>query len=311
MIEKEIAIDSYGNRLSGTVCLPEGDWRFPLVLMLHGSGPLDRDENMKGQQLNVFNTIAHYLAREGIASLRYDKRGCGKSSGDYFATGHANLVHDAICWFDVLRQGDFCAPERMYLLGHSEGCIIAPQVSAVRPSVAGLMLLCPFVDDIESILIKQASQLENEFKSLPGLGGVVRRVLSRMMGVTVKNQKKLVRILKSTNKETFRSGLHKVPAKSLRELMRLDARAIFSQVTCPMLLIGGEKDLQCDPSDVGRIAELAKGSVDKHVIKNLTHVLRFDERQASLLGSAELIKKPMEPVVLELIAAWINEHRYC
>lgn len=63
MIEKEITIDSYGNRLSGTVCLPEGNGRFPLVLMLHGSGPLDRDENMKGQRLNVFNTIAHYLIR--------------------------------------------------------------------------------------------------------------------------------------------------------------------------------------------------------------------------------------------------------
>lgn len=253
MIEKQITIDSYGNKLSGTVCLPQDNGRFPLVLMLHGSGPLDRDENMPGQQLNVFNTIAHRLAREGIASFRYDKRGCGKSSGDYFAAGHTDLVNDAIRWFDVLRQAHFCDPSRMYLLGHSEGSIIAPQVSAARPSVAGLLLLCPFVDDIESILIKQATQLEKEFTNLPGFGGLVRRVFSRMMGVTVKNQKKLIRKLKSTNKETLRSGLHKVPAKSLREMMRLDARAIFSQVTCPMLLVGGEKDLQCDSSDVGRM----------------------------------------------------------
>lgn len=305
MIEKEITIDSYGNKLSGTVCLPQDNGRFPLVLMLHGSGPLDRDENMPGQQLNVFNTIAHSLAREGIASLRYDKRGCGKSLGGYFAAGHKDLVNDAIRWFDVLRQADFCDAGRMYLLGHSEGCLIAPQVCAVRPSVAGLLLLCPFVADIESILIKQATQLEKEFTNLPGFGGLVRRVFSRMMGVTVKNQKKLIRKLKSTSKETLRNGLHKVPAKSLREMMCLDARAIFSQVTCRMLLVGGEKDLQCDPSDVNRIAELAKGVADKHVINNLTHVLRFDERQASLLGSAELIKKPMEPIVLELIAAWL------
>lgn len=311
MIEREITIDSYGNRLSGTVCLPEGNGRFPLVLMLHGSGPLDRDENMKGQQLNVFSTIAHYLVREGIASLRYDKRGCGKSSGDYYAAGHSDLVNDAINWFDVLKRCDFCEPDGIFLLGHSEGSIIAPQVSAVRPPVAGLVLLCPFVDDVESILIKQATQLEKEFKSLPGFSGLVRRVLSRMMGVTVKNQQNLISKLKSTNQETIRSGFQKVPAKSLQELMRLDARAIFSQVTCPMLLIGGEKDLQCDPADIERIAKLAKGAVDKHVIKNLTHVLRFDERQASLLGSAELIKKPMEPIVLELIAAWIDERRYC
>ena len=162
MIENDITIDSYDNRLSGTACLPEDNRRFPLVLVVHGSGPVDRDENMKGQQLNVFNTIAHYLAREGIASLRYDKRGCGKSSGDYYAAGHSDLVNDAVSWFDALRQCDFVDTDRIFALGHSEGCIIAPQVSLKRPAVAGLILLCPFVDDMESILIKNRPYSSNE-----------------------------------------------------------------------------------------------------------------------------------------------------
>lgn len=307
MIEKDITINSYGNRLSGTACLPDGKGRFPLVIMVHGSGPLDRDENMKGQQLNIFNTVARYLAREGFASLRYDKRGCGKSSGDYYTTGLLDLVNDSVSWFDTLRQSDFCESERIFVLGHSEGCIIAPQMSTIRPSVAGLVLLCPFVDDIESILIKQALRLQQEFDALPGVSGRIRRYLSRMMGVTVTSQKKLIDKLKSSNKDTFSFGFQKVPAKWLRELIRLDPRAIFSQVTCPMLLIAGEKDLQCNPDDVNRIAELTSGAVNTHIIKNLTHVLRLDEQQPYLLNSAELIKKPMEPSLLELIGEWFKK----
>lgn len=308
MIEKEITIDSYGNRLSGTVCLPEGKGRFPLVIMVHGSGPLDRDENMDGQQLNVFNTIALHLVGEGIASLRYDKRGCGKSSGDYYATGHSDLTNDAVSWFDALKQHDFCESEKIFMLGHSEGCIIAPQVSALRPTIAGLVLLCPFIDNMESILIKQAVQLQQDFEALPGVSGLIRRLLSRMMGATVTSQKKLIDKLKSSDKDTIRVQFQKIPAKWLRELIRLDPRAIFSQVRCPMLLIGGEKDLQCDPDDVNRIAELTTGVVNVHVIKNLTHILRFDEQQPSLLSTPELTKKPMEPILLELIVEWFKEH---
>lgn len=144
MIEKDITIDSNGNKLSGTVCLPEGEGRFPLVMMVHGSGRLDRDENTEGYPLNVFDTIAHYLAHRGIASLRYDKRGCGKSTGDFYATGHSDLVDDAVNWFDTLTQHVLSEPDKIFVLGHSEGCIVAPQVNAKRPAVAGLILLCPF-----------------------------------------------------------------------------------------------------------------------------------------------------------------------
>ena len=60
--------------------------------MIHGSGPMDRNENMPGQSLNVFNTIAEHLAEKGIASLRYDKRGCGKSGGNYLGLVNTNLI---------------------------------------------------------------------------------------------------------------------------------------------------------------------------------------------------------------------------
>ena len=204
MIEEDITIDSNGNRLSGTVCLPEGKGRFPLVMMVHGSGRLDRDENTEGYPLNVFNTIAHYLAHRGIASLRYDKRGCGKSTGDFYATGHSDLVDDAINWFDTLTQHVFCEPDKIFVLGHSEGCIIAPQVSVKRPALAGLILLCPFVYNMESMAIKPAMHTQRELKSMPGVHGLLRRSLYRMTaGMPVTSQRKLIDKLKSSNAETI------------------------------------------------------------------------------------------------------------
>src|SRR5688572_15391124 len=119
MLERELQIEAHGNRLSGTFCQPTALGRFPTVLMVHGSGPQDRDENMPGQRLDVFNTIAHHLARAGFASLRYDKRGCGKSSGDYLRAGQADLVADVLAWIDRLRVESSCS-DKLFLLGHSE-----------------------------------------------------------------------------------------------------------------------------------------------------------------------------------------------
>lgn len=258
MVEKEFVITSNGHALSGTLCLPTDVGRYPTVLMVHGTGPNDRDENIPGQKLDVFNMIARTLAAHGVASLRYDKRGCGKSSGDYYVTGHFDLVGDAVSWIDALtQQSENCDPNRLFVLGHSEGCIIAPQVYAQRPRVAGLILLCPFVDDMENILVKQARQIEAEFASTPGVSGFFRKILGRVLGFSVASQLKLIQRLKTSEQAVFRSGLEKIPAKALRELLTLKPREIFAQVQCPLLLIGGEKDLQCDPADVGRIAEIA------------------------------------------------------
>lgn len=305
MIEKEITITSNGNSLSGTICLPEESGHFPSVLMIAGSGPVDRNENIRGQQLNVFNAIAHSLAKEGFASLRYDKRGVGKSSGNYHTTGHVDLVEDAIHWFDALQEQEFC--ERVFLLGHSEGSIIAPQISLQRSNAAGLILISPFIDATESILLKQATQIQKEFDRAKGFGGAINRLIAKIAGQPLASQKKLIARVKSSNTDTIRVGFQKLPAKWFRELLMLDPTALFSQVTCPMLIIGGEKDLQCDPADVAEIVKQAKGPMEAHVIQNLTHILRFEEGEPSIFGSAELVKKPMEPIISELITEWLKK----
>ncbi|MBK9265233.1 MAG: alpha/beta fold hydrolase [Polyangiaceae bacterium] len=301
MIEKEITIDANGITLAGTLCLPREDGRYPIVVMIHGSGPLDRNENMKRQSLDIFNVIAHQLAGRGFASFRYDKRGCGKSGGNYYTAGLFDMVDDAVHCIDAIQRQPCC--DSIVLLGHSEGCIIAPLVSGKRTSVSKLVLICPFVQRIEAILLKQAAQVQKELES----GGMLRRWLFKMLGTSVESQQELIDRIKSENKDTIRVNLQKVPAKSIRELLELDPPTIMAQVERPTLIIGGEKDLQCDPADVDKIVALIKGPVEAHVVKNLTHLLRFEEGEPALLRSIQLIRKPMEPVVAELIANWLEK----
>jgi fermentation-respiration switch protein FrsA (DUF1100 family) len=73
-----------------------------------------------------------------------------------------------------------------------------------------------------------------------------------------------------------------------------------------MLLVAGEKDMQCDPADAARIAEVAQGRIERHVVANLTHILRCDAGPPSLLKTGQLLGRPVEPRVLELIARWLE-----
>lgn len=307
MLECEVSVGAAGERLAGTVCLPSAPGRFPTVLMLHGSGPLDRDENIKGQRLDIFNIIAHRLAEHGVASVRYDKRGCGKSTGDYYRTGHLDMVDDAAAWVDFLSAHELCEPSRIFVLGHSEGCFIAPQLSLARSFIAGLLLLCPSIQNVESTLLEQASRIEQEIDAAPGLSGAVQRTLVKWLGRPFATQTKLVQVIKSSSTDVIRFGFQRVPAKCLRELMALDPKALFSQLTCPLLLLGGEQDLQCDPRDVGRIAAVARGEVEQHVLPKLTHMLRSAEGPQSLLGTAKLLRQPLDPRVLDLVVGWLGK----
>ncbi len=305
MHENEITIDAAGNHLSGTYCAPSAAGQYPVVLMIHGSGPLDRDENLPGQNLNVFNAIAHHLAGIGIASLRYDKRGCGASTGDYYRTGHYDLVDDALCWFDALYHCD-STMSQVFLLGHSEGTVIVPQVCLKRQSAAGLILLCPLIEKFEPLLIKQAMQLEREAVEMPGLTAKIRWLLSRFSSGPVATQKRLIKRLKSTTAETIKYRNEKQPAKWFREVFTVEPEALFQDIVQPTLIIGAGKDLHCDPGDVERIARIVKGPVESHIVENLSHFLRYDYNPPTFADYANQSNRPMEPVVAELIGVWLG-----
>lgn len=307
MQEQELYTVSDGHRLAGTLCLPDTAGPHAVVLMVHGSGPLDRNENLAGQALNAFNSIARYLAQRGIASLRYDKRGCGKSAGNFAKTGHLDLVNDALSWLTTLAAHKECQRDALFVLGHSEGAVIAPQIARRWPAIAGQVLLCPFIENLETVLLRQARQIERELTHRRGISGILAATFFRSIGVSEQGQKKLIARIHQSKGDTLRVRLQKLPARWYRELFALDMPAIYRGLSCPTLLLGGAKDLQCQPQDIHEIAALLTGPVTAEVIPDLTHLLRMEAGEASLTSSSRLLRKPVEPLVIEAVAIWLQE----
>jgi uncharacterized protein len=294
MLELDVSIQAADAVLSGTLCLPSHEDSFPAVLMLPGSGPLDRNENVEGQRLNIFNTIAHRLAEMGYASLRYDKRGCGLSTGDYFQAGYFDFVEDAIACFDVLKRNPRCLTDRIYALGHSEGALTAMHLSFGRTDVAGIIQLCPSIENIESALLRQASH--------------VREVMGLSVSADpVAAQKKAIERVKNNLAQPEEVERHHIGLKWLREMLGLDLREMYARMDVPMLLIAGAKDVQCDPAEIPSIRNLTSALVEIHVIPHLTHTLRFDLEEPSILHYQALIEKPMEALIASLISQWLAQ----
>jgi len=305
MFETEVVIKNGNIELSGTLCLPTESGSFPVVLMVHGSGEIDRNENSKNQKLNTFNSLAHGLIKDGIASLRYDKRGIGRSNGDFYCAGHYDLVNDAMACLEYLFQNEYCDNKQIYLLGHSEGSIIVPQLSHKHTQVAGIILLAPFIDNLETIMLKQAKGIKEAAEKLSGIKGIGIKLLFSFID-PVKSQHRLINKIKKTKKTVVYSMFQKIPAKWVRELLSIDPADIFRKTTCPSLIIGGSKDIQCNPDDVTSIQKIMQGTVESHIIQDMSHILRMEKEEPTVFNYEKLMKQPIEPKLIKIIQDWIK-----
>jgi uncharacterized protein len=308
MIENTITFNSGDIQLAGTVCLPSEDGVFPCVLMIHGSGPLDRDENTPHMKIDVFNTIAHSLADKGFASLRYDKRGCGKSGGSFDTAGFYDLVQDGMAAYRFLTTHSNINKDKIFLLGHSEGSMIAPKIYLSYQDIAGLILLGVQVKRLEDGLKYQAKIIMDDVNKGKGFARLINRLMWKILRYDpVRTQQVIFEKAKNVGKDTFRYKGQKINAKWLREHIEYDPKFTMRNVSCPVLSITGDKDIQVDPQDAVMVAELAKGSVEYHIVSNLTHILRTDDGPPSIFNYKKLLKQGIDQRVLEFIANWLQK----
>jgi len=305
---QNIKFQSKGDELAGTLVRNAADVNNITVLMIHGSGPFDRNQNMKGQTLDVFNTIASELGCGGVGSFRYDKRGCGESEGDFYTTGFNDLIEDACAAVDMLvRRQDTGV---IILLGHSEGTMIAPVVANMKPEVRGLILLCPTVQPVEDTLMLQSEHVEELINEMPGVWGVFARIYSRFKGGMNNSQRNLIELVKVTPRKTVRSMGMKVPVVWLRELLAHNPKEWMRKVSVPVLTISGEKDIQCLPSDSNQISNMVQGPVQSYCLKDLTHILRTDSEPASFRRYEELMKKKIDSEIINLCLDWLADSKF-
>lgn len=139
--EEEAAYDNLkaGIKLAGTLTLPKTGGPFPAVVLITGSGPQDRDEALLGHR--PFLVLADYLTRQGIAVLRYDDRGVGKSTGEFAKATSADFATDVLAGVEYLKTRQEINPKQIGLIGHSEGGLIAPMVATRSSDVAFMVLM--------------------------------------------------------------------------------------------------------------------------------------------------------------------------
>ncbi|PTR25643.1 hypothetical protein C8K36_10673 [Rhodococcus sp. OK519] len=292
-----------GTVLAGTLTVPAGAEAGPVAVILSGSGEMNRDGDHAKLPIGLSRALAEALARNGIASLRYDKRGVPRSGGGYLSAGMSDNLADAAAAVEWLRTTGGFARNAVAVIGHSEGACLAAALGADREvdPAAVVLLACPAVTGREVLLWQSG-------KAVDGLPGPARAAL-RLVRVDVKaKQRKALDKLYRTTDDTARMGLRRINARWLREFLDFDPKPILQENSSPVLAITGAKDLQVDPDDLSRIAELVPTEVDTVRVPDLTHLVRRDPGAPSLRNYRRLVREPVDAEVLSLVADWTAGH---
>jgi alpha-beta hydrolase superfamily lysophospholipase len=301
-MEQEVKFTSGGLQLSGTLRLPNSDGPLAVVLLVAGSGPLDRNENYKKLHINALREIAEFLAMHQVATFRYDKRGVGESEGGYWNTGFFDNVSDASSALTYLKSHPQVGAKPIFILGHSEGALICTRLATERSDVAGAILLAGAAQTGEKLLRWQAGEVA---KTLRGFN----RLIIRLLRIDVaKAQDKVLKKIKLSSKDWFRQGqITKINAKWFREFMAYDPAEDLPKIHAPVLALTGSKDIQVDPKDLIRMSEIVNADFEYHEIAGISHMLREAEGEPSVADYKRQLKQPVDSRLMQLIGEWLGK----
>jgi pimeloyl-ACP methyl ester carboxylesterase len=310
-----------GVSLGATLTVPRGPGRFPAVVLLAGSGPLDRDEADSGHR--PFLILADHLTRNGIAVLRYDKRGIGKSNGEYEAATTADFAADAQAALAFLRQRKEIDARKIGIIGHSEGGIIAPMIASRSTDVAWIVILAGPATKGEETLLLQSDLItraagmttEQTAKSLDfdrESYNLVRHETNRAI-----LENKLEDLVKASGlgpslpPAFLQRQIHWTSSPWFRYFLDYDPAPPLQKTKCPILLLSGEKDLQVPPKENLPLARKALedgGNKDFQIVElpGLNH--QFQHCYMGLPAESRAIEETFAPEALTTISAWIVAH---
>lgn len=317
--EQDVSFRSGDISLAGTLTLPSDvEAPVPAVLMLHGSGAVDRNENASSIQIDAFNTIASRLVHEGIASLRYDKRGVGESEGSFSDASMTDLLSDARAAFEYLKARPEIDPDQVYLLGHSEGAILAPMIAA-DSNVAGLLLVNgATLHSLDWILREQTKLImAAQGDAQDEIDAEVER--TRTFIEFVKSSEgdwedftldEIQERLPWMTEAQYEANRESVSLEWYREHFAYDPSSTIPQITdVPVLIIQGQKDLQVPPVEGERYAEALREAGNDQVTLNqlseLNHVLRHHPEEPSM--AYRHLDEPVDDRVLRAISDWLSQ----
>ncbi len=325
--EKEVAFlnSSAKVKLAGTLTLPRSKGLHPAAILLQGSGPHGRDE-MVGYH-RPFLVLADYLTRNGIAVLRYDKRGTNHSTGDYDKATIYDFASDANAAVEYLKTRREIDSTHIGLIGHSEGGIVAPIVAAESADVAFLVSIAgPGLTGCDTIILQDLASARSKGATDEELelirqviepyyrvpldekdNGIAKAKMQKIYDEMTDKQRHAYRYLK----DGWSNQIENCLSRGCRTAHEFDPRPRWRKVRCPVLAINGSLDVQVTPKEnLAAIEEALKagGNTDFTVkeLPGLNHMLQTANTGA--IGEYNNIEETIAPTALEMVAEWIKEH---
>ncbi|WP_374607217.1 alpha/beta fold hydrolase [Thermomonas sp.] len=294
--EREVMVGGDDRALPATLALPKGDGSFPAVVLVHGSGPHDRDETIGPNK--PFLDIARGLAAQGIAVLRYEKR--SKARPQDFASGMFGVdeetTNDAVQAVATLRGIDGIDPKRVFVLGHSQGGMMAPRIAAVSGHVAGLVLLAAPARSLLDIVIEQNRRLAvlDDGKTSDAERDAITAIIQQ------------VRITRDAATDPATKTVMGLPAGYWRSIDSVDPVAEAKSVGLPMLVLQGARDIQVVDADWQgwRGAFHADPKVSFKLYETLNHLAMPGEGDGTLAEYQQ--PNHVDATLIDDVAAWIK-----
>jgi len=326
--EEEVTYQNGDIRLAGTLTLPPGPGPFPAVLLITGSGAQNRDEELLGHK--PFLIIADHLARAGIAVLRIDDRGIGGSTGTVSDSTTEDFAGDVLAGVRFLQTRPRIAKDRIGLLGHSEGGLIAPLAASRSTDVAFIILLAgPGVPGSEIIpaqveRIDRAEGLDAELAhkqaELTRAALALARTENDRAALRTKLEKFFAENPDAMDTKAVESigGVQKfldlqvltLSSRWFRFFYDYDPRPALHKVRVPVLAVNGELDTQVPaeqnlPAIEQALREGKNPDVTVHRMPGLNHL--FQTAKTGSPTEYATIDETMSPAVLDLVTQWILE----
>ena len=315
-----------GNSLAGTLTIPNSKKGvFPAAILITGSGPQNRNEEIMGHK--PFLVLADYLTRHGIAVLRYDDRGIGKSNGDFQSATTSDFATDASAAFDFLKSQNGIDTSHIGLIGHSEGGMIAPMVASERNDVGFIVLLAgpgltgEQILHMQSALIAKAdSANDKDIETVKKLNSDIYTILKKNSDNT-KASEKITKVIHSYNKKLspekkednlsdkeIEVQIQTLTSPWFRYFLTFDPAYYLTKVTCPLFALNGSLDLQVPSKENLNAIERAMifGGNSHYTIEEVQGVNHlFQTAKTGAPSEYSKIEETISPLVLEKITDWI------
>lgn len=313
--------------LAGTLTLPEKKGNFPVVILITGSGPQNRDEELLGHK--PFLIISDHLTKNGIGVLRYDDRGVEQSTGDFSSATSADFATDVESAIDYLKTRKEIDKSKIGLVGHSEGGLIAPIVASESKDVSFIVLLAGTGIRGDKLLLLQqelisradgVSEMEIE-KSMEANARLFEMVIKSNDNNKLKADliNEINEIFTNDSTAEIRNGMtqeeyistqvDQITSAWMEYFLKFDPAPVLEKVKCPVLAVNGEKDLQVPPKEnlTSIKNALEKGGNNKVTtieFPGLNHL--FQECETGSPMEYATIEQTFSPTALEAITSWIK-----